>query len=352
MKYDHAVVQAATARFFTSRHPIAWLTLPGCGPCAISPAHWRSKNLPFKGGRNLIAREASELTRMVRWLFEGSAEGLRPDLLRELRQIVCYCGRVRSVLALRQKDCVHESHFGQFERRPGLTSLAGWEFNLSERPSIDKPRIYRVLRTHSRLLARGRSVVLEGVTGLMEIRIVPSENLRLIVTGDPADDLLTAQVELHSALSERPVILPRFTREVVRRSYPTYSMLDHYLSKAYETPSRASAILRDEAAPILNDGKEPNYPALEIIEELLSSAVPAKAIPDDEIRQRIRLIKARLWDAPVIVGHVRNQLDLALGDSTTLSQLDRYPLGVQADIATLTMPLAKLETGDAYLSAA
>lgn len=270
---------------------------------------------------------------------------LNPDFERALRSIDCYCGKVRSILALRQKDCIHESHFRAFQDyRGALVSLPGWEFNLMFiAPSRSRRRVYRVLRTHSRLIAHGRSPVFPSVSGLLEVRFVGSEYVRLEVEGLPESGSLRARVMVRDGNSEQAIV-PEFTQPIRKEGLDTYRELDRHLELAFCSPAQAPEILQRVALEF-SGGPDPDYPVLEIVDSLLS---PEAAV--GSLEQRIEDIRVRLWDAPVVAAVVRNLLDRCIEAFAADSRFSDFPLKVRADLAALRMPLAKLETGDAYLN--
>ena len=127
------------------------------------------------------------------------------------------------------------------------------------------------------------------------------------------------------------------------------SVLDRHLQEAFDRPERAVEIL-DKAKQLLSPGKEPNYPVIEIVTEIMDSPSSEGHVSNRLLKQRIREIRDRLWDAPVIAGQIRRELDLALQRPPFASIAARLSLEQRADLATVMMPLAKLETGDAYLN--
>ena len=353
MEFDRNIVASAARRFLISRHPIVLLSVPGCGPTAISPAHWRSKDLRFVGARCLLVQSEAEFMALVSWIATGSVPRgvvLSAQLRQAIESATCYCGKVLSILSLRKKDCVHEAHYGGFLDYGGvLVSLPGWEFNLTAAPLVKRSRrVYRVLRTHSRLLAEGASPVFPAVTGLMEVRFISSQNLYLVVDGIPEQDRLTARVELRGSSRPALAVLPEFTREISRTDLPVYRILDEHLEQAYREPDRALEILQ-AAAAFLADGSEPNYPVIDIISSLMERPAETRPVSAGLLKKRIADIRARLWDAPVVAGYVRSQLDGRLASREFTTRLQSFPLDVQADLAALSMSLPKIEAGDHYL---
>ncbi len=349
MVFDPEIIRAAAMRFLTSRHPCVLLTVPGCGPCAISPVHWRSQDLHFAGARRLLVESEEQFVALVSWIATGKDPDTMGQGLQEaLRQLVCYCGKVLSILALRRKECVHETDYSCFRDFKGaLISLPGWEFNLIQEDSTDPVRrVYRVLRTHSRLLAEGPSPVFRKVTGLLEVRFVASEYLRLVIEGLPDEGHLTARVDWHGL--SRPALIAGFKRQIPGPALPEYQDFDKDLQNAFAKPGRAEEILRPKARALPGDD-DPSYPRMEIISSLLEPPPGEDRVTPEVIRERIRDTRARLWDAPTVAGHVRKQLDAKLVASALDQQFGDLPLSVQADLATLAMTLRKLEAGDFYL---
>jgi hypothetical protein len=343
---DLNLVREASRRFFRARHPVILLTTPGCGPLATSPSYARSRYLRFQGERKIRIRTEAEFVALVTLVATGKVlPELSAELQKAIQGVVCYCAKVLAILSLRERDCVHEAQYATFRQYLGaLQSLAGWEFTLIPAESKPSRRVYRVVRTHSRLLAEGHSDVLPGVTGVMEIRLIRSQFLRLVINGLPSKGSLTAQVELSTA--RRPLILPEFTREIQPAEFAEYQMLDDYLARAFREPSRATKILQNAAAEFAGNGAR-SYPMIETITELLEVPRGQAALVGSDLKVRIAQIRARLWDNPVIASHVRNHLDGML--SGFAKRLDSLPLEIQADIADVTMSLKKIENGDGYL---
>jgi hypothetical protein len=346
-------IRGAARRFLASRHPVVLLSVPGCGPCALSPAHSRRRDLLFPDARRILVKNEVEFMALITWISTGRQQEEFPlpaRLRKALGSIACYCAKVFSITALRQRDCVHESHFRRFlDYNGALLSLPGWEFNLIPGQSTKRSRrVYKVLRTHSRLLAAGPSPVLDTVNGLLEVRFVGSQYLRLIVDGLPDRGHLRAHVELRQdGLSPLKVLAP-FTRQIDRSDLSIYQIVDEHLERAFSEPARAAEILQ-EAAASLSHGDGVNYPVIEIIADVMQPAHNIADISHRVLKQRIQSIRARLWDGPVIAGYVRSHLDSKLASPSLTRSLANLPLDIQADLAAVTMPLTKLEAGDYYL---
>ncbi len=345
MKFNEQAVREAARRFFSSRHPMALLRVPGCGPVALSPAHLRSKLLSYPGDRRALVKTIEEYLTVFHWVAAGKGEkSLTTSRRKYLNKLACYCGEVRSILALRPEDCVHESHFRRFQAYgTALVSQSGWEFNLaSSRSDRLQSRVYHVIRTGSRLLAVTDQITNGLEDGILELRQVPSEYLRLVVVGEPDSGRLKGRVELIDSSKSRRLVIPEFFGDLV--DIEAYRNFDADLRAALESPSNAPAMLAEAARKYV---LEANYPVEEIIRDLLVSN-PSAA----ELKRRIRSVRARLWDAPIIAGPVRRQLEVSLATLTQGSLLNNASLDVQRDFADLTMPLIKLERGDLYLPAA
>ncbi len=345
MLLDRAKIAPAALRFLASRHPVVLLTVPGCGPCAISPAHWTSPDLRFPEAQRILISTVEEFTELVAWIAFGDPPGPSARLQKALTSITCYCAEVSSILALRQKDCVHEAQYRQFrDYRGALLSLPGWEFNLIPERSKPSRRVYRVIRTHSRLLATGASPVLSQIEGLLEIRLVGSGHLLLIIEDSEGGTALKARVEV----ARGAIAMPAFSEAIDRQNLPPYNVLDDYLQRALRDPVRAKEILH-EAKETLAGGADGNYAVQEILASLLKPPTPRGKLSPTLLKKRIRDIRSRLWDAPVIAGKIRNRLDAALANPAFMKRASRLSLEIQSDLASLTMPLAKLEAGDSYL---
>jgi hypothetical protein len=350
MRFEANFVRRAAERFLTSRHPVALMGLPGCAPCAISPAHWRSQDLRFPESRRILVQTIEDFLALVKWIAtgdEGAFFSLPVRLQNSLGVVKCYCGKVHSILALRQKDCVHESHHDLFRQYNGaLASLSGWEFNLIPTQSVRASRrVYRVLRTHSRLLAEGRSPILPDVSSLLEVRFVNSRFLHLVIDGRPECGLLSGRIEASLPGGSRVAVVPEIEREFDRQDLLVYDILDRFLERAYREPLKAEEIL-EEGAVALSEGPTPNYPVTEIITDVLAQPGRGAKLSSNVVRARIREVRERLWDAPVIAGEVRKMLDRAIASPNVTMSLGSHSIDVQAAIAELTMPLLKLEAGD------
>lgn len=188
--------------------------------------------------------------------------------------------------------------------------------------------------------------MLKNVSGLLEVRFVPSNVLKLTIAGKVEDGSLTGRVRVTTGASAGLAIMPEFRCSIPDGLQASYGALDGTLARAEAKPEDAPSILEEAMAHY--GGSEPDYPAIEVIMSLLEPTAKHE-LTRPQLKARIRQIRARLWDAPTIAAHVRNHLDDRLSRFLRSDACTQLPLEVRADLATLSMPLASLEAGDRYL---
>ncbi len=346
---EQSDMTSVVRRFLSSRHPVAILGLKGCSPCAISAAHLKDPDLRFPQDAQIVVRTEAELIWLINWILTGTDSIVlkrSSTLKRALKRMICYCAHVSAILALRRQDCVHEANFQTFGEYSGaLKSLSGWEFNLIESQSGHDRRVYRLSRTHSTLIAKiskGGSPVLPELSGLMEVRFVPTGHLRLVIEGNVSWGEFSGQVDLVSPRRKPFRVFKAPTVPLERKRFWEYQVVDERLARAEVAPENTREFLQEAAAEIAS-GDESVYPVNEIIELLVSSC------PDSgSLVKRIRDLRARLWDAPLIAGAVRRSLDSALASEEFAEELVKRPVEVQSEIAELSMSRTQLETLDSF----
>ncbi|MBL8177984.1 MAG: hypothetical protein JNK48_25125 [Bryobacterales bacterium] len=342
MKVD---LKREAKRFLLSRDPVVVLTLPGCGPVAINEAHWKYPSLRFPGAKDLLVSDEAAFLDRVASVTGRSTAGPSSALVSHWMR--CYCGRVASILALRPQECVHELHHSRFVQYQGaLDSIPGWEFNLKRDKSTRAKRVYQVIRVHSRFLAAVSAEGFKGADALLSVRFTPSEHFDLVVQGQEKAGALKASVVVEG-LGRRPtVVIEPFDRAIEPDRLDPYRILSEHLSLAEARPAQAKEILQNAATLI--SGTQPNYPVEDIIASLYEYSGP-RAPGEAEIRGRIADLRARLWDGPVVGVDVRAMLTRLAGDVEFQRDLVTWPVELQAEYASLSMPLRQLESLDIVL---
>ena len=329
---DNSDILSLSAGFRRSRHPKVLLSIPGCVAYAVNPAYGKYSALRFSGYRDLVVSKDSEFIEAA----SRAQRRLEPGKAAFRDRFHCYCGKVLSILALEAHHCIHESHSALLGAYGGeLKTASGWEFNLLDDLSRSAgKRVYQLLRVHSHPVD----------ANVLEVRFVPSESLRLVVTGTVEKQPVTGVVEfVHGGRKHTVLSIPQSPFR--RQSLPRYDMFDQALARAASDVDAAPDILNKVESDMEREfGKDgdPAYPVREIIEDLLS---------DGKLEKRIPLVRARLWDAPLIASHCRRKLDHALQTPGFRSFMETRPLAYQAEVANLMMPLSSLEAADIYQAA-
>lgn len=348
---DHKALEADFAGFHLSRHAKLLVSLPGCVAYGLNSAYVATKGLSFPGARELAVRTLEEYLQTLK----RAADHLPPKA-NSRHAFRCYCGKVSSILALRKADCVHEDHYRLFVGYGGdLRFASGWEFNLAEGLTRGDRRVYEVLRVHSRLMghrpAVAGQVVEQAVDGMLEVRFVPAPSLRLVVEGLPEGGALSARIVLTAGRSRRDLIsLAEVT--VDRESLLSYQILDEALARAGQVADLGQArTILESAEREIAAGADPVYPVTEIITSLFEDQSSGAKVTLPAIRSRVKLVRARLWDGPVIASRMRRKLDLTLLSPGFGEEIAKLPLEIGAELANVTMSASQLDAADIYLAA-
>jgi hypothetical protein len=332
---DPNALAANFASFQRSRHAKLLVAVPGCVAYAVNEAYLQLESLRFPGVDDLLAETEGEFAEAL-----GRAwRNLQPSHLQNA--LGCYCSKVSSILALRKADCVHEDHFRLFAGYgEELRFASGWEFNLQDRLSRPGRRVYDVLRVHSRLVGHRASG-----GGLLEVRFVPAPSLRLVAEGLPDQGPLSATVNLRAGGRTRELVALEGLA-LDREGLASYRILDAALHEAGQATSANARLILEAAEREIAQGADPVYPVTEIIAGLFENGPTAA-----ELQRRLALVRARLWDAPVIASRIRRKLDLTLLAPAFGKEIARLPLETGAELANVTMSAHQLDAADIYKAA-
>jgi hypothetical protein len=275
-----------------------------------------------------------------------AAKGLYSYL--HLHSIRCYCAKVLAIVALRMQDCTFELGLETFQAyNHELDSLPGWEFNLIEevasREAAEIERRYRISRVHMRLIAALHPHGVQDLQGVLEVRLVPSRNLQMVITGLP-EYSLRGRVELVSGHGPGEVLFETGELKINRCELKEYEILERGFQESLKSPERAKELLNAASARF----GSPNYPVDEIIETIFDDLPEDSAQAKAEIVRRLTSNLHRLYDGPTVADKIRAGLNDTLWAKSFIEGRHNYPLEVQADLADLRMSLQKLERADSF----
>jgi hypothetical protein len=261
--------------------------------------------------RSVVATERLQINKLA---ATGAAGSLQ----------TCYCLDQAHILALRLEDCVYEERFIKFQRFTNVWRLQGLEFTFLK--SDKGERFYSVSRVHAKRLYMLQNPA--GSRGIIEVRLIKSSSLHLAIAG--SDSRFAVRVSLPDGA------------ELIHENVPLeserlglYVKLDGALvdALAASSHSAATAILQN----FVEDVRKEDAEAYSLTHDIIATIVNEKS--HSRLRDKIRLYRTRIWDAPVLSREVRRLLEYRLAELSA----GGIPPQFAADLARLNMPLEEVE---------
>ena len=307
-------------RLRRSRDVVVLLRMPHCEPILASRQFGLHPELiPVAGSAEEV------LTHLRR----AATAGMNGD-----RVVLCFCREMTTMLALRPEDCTHESDFEDFcfDRNQGTLSGFGFYFDHAEAGV----RIYRVAKVHSRLHWL-RETGDSFLRGLVEVRVVASEALRLTVEAAGDENSLEMTVAADGG------VIFKKTLGIDRSGLGAYITMEKALRDVIDNPADAAKILEVALGEIKrSDRAERMYPTCEDIkQDILADS--------SKTMETARGLLAALFDGPVAGTYARRQLGRILAGNGPIP-LPPLSRAVEADLARLRLRLDTLEATDPVVS--
>ena len=258
----------------------------------------------------LMDRFFNNMENLLEDLVEVKSSGDIDRLIEKWKEISqsregeCFCDKVlHTSIALTIAHCSLEDNYAKLlePSHAGSGAAVITFLYYCEYPE-DNTRIYKLAIGHMKLLFPKH----EELNSIVEVDLIPLEEVQVAITSGvnhAGNSELTSNIFINDqCLSENK----RYQLSDHKKSNPKYEEFERCLAAAEKTPRRAKRIfspyLQAEKVKV-TEVEDEEYQLLTTIAKTLTK-VPSKELP-----QRIRVLRRRLWDSPVVLKGIRHALE-------------------------------------------